>query len=74
MGQCTKKDCTGVAAHTLTDKQGAPWAYLCTGHYEEYNNIVAAAIKEPTKGNIKRMLGNWVKVQGGAEAAAKRLL
>lgn len=70
--KCTWKDCTNKAEHTLKDKNDIPWANLCKEHFEKHDNDIEIAIKTPNKHNMKKMLSDWVKAQGGAKMAAKR--
>lgn len=71
--ECTWRDCTEEAKETLKDKNGKPWAHLCEAHFKEHDSSMEAAIKDPSKDNLKKMLGRYVRAQGGAEAAAKRM-
>ncbi len=71
--QCTWKDCDKEGDYELEDKNGGVWAFLCQGHYDEYENDVGIAIQDPSKHNLKKMLSGYVKAQGGAKELVKKI-
>jgi hypothetical protein len=50
----------------LHDRDGRPWAYLCDAHSARLDAAIAS-------GDPRRILSAWVKAQGGAAAAARRM-
>lgn len=64
--KCTWKDCSQEAHHNRLDKQGNPWAELC----DEHQILLDEAINS---GDAKKILSAWVKAQGGAKAATRRM-
>lgn len=72
--KCTWKDCNKEAEKPLFSKNGTEWANLCSEHFDKHEDGVVTAIKKGGKDNLKRMLSNHIKAQGGASGAAKRLL
>ena len=63
---CTWENCTATATKAQFASVGERWAHLCEAHFIELD----AAMKS----GIKQTLSAWVKAQGGAKAAAKRML
>lgn len=59
--------CDAEATYPQIGKDGEQWASLCTKHHEQ----VEAAI---TDFDPRKLLGNWVRAQGGAKAAARRMM
>lgn len=68
-GACTWVDCEKSATHLHKDKHGAVWSSLCSEHDAE---LSAAAIASDT--DVRGILRSWVKAQGGATRAARRML
>jgi hypothetical protein len=63
---CTWVDCQAEALHPQLDRQGKQWACLCQEHHDRLEKALTDL--EP-----KGLLSCWVKAQGGAKAAARRL-
>jgi hypothetical protein len=59
-------------SQTATD--GEQWAVLCEEHATTLDRNIEDGLKEPSVVNVKKLLGSWVKAQGGAKAATKRIL
>lgn len=64
--QCTWIDCQASGFYEQKAKDGRVWATLC----ETHDKLVHAAYES---GDVKRILSNWVKAQGGAKAAVSRM-
>jgi hypothetical protein len=62
---CTWVNCREPAKHPQHAKDGTVWANLCYAHVLELDDAITAG---PPK-----ILAAWVKAQGGAKAAAKRM-
>lgn len=60
------KRCDRVALRPQYDQQGRPWADLCIEHEHDLKQALAGT-------DAKRLLGCWVKAQGGARVAAGRV-
>ena len=65
--RCTWVGCAATGHHQQVAKDGSVWAMLCETHLAEFN-----AAYEPF--NVKKVLSTWVKAQGGAKSATKRML
>ena len=63
---CTWMNCTSTATKAQIATDGQQWAHLCEAHFKELD----AAMKT----GVKQTLSAWVKAQGGAKEAAKRVL
>lgn len=63
---CTYVDCKEPGEHQQKAKDGAVWASLCDEHAVLLDNSI-------TSGNQKQILSVWVKAQGGAKKAARRM-
>ena len=63
--KCTWENCTAPATKAQIATDGERWAHLCEAHFIELD----AAMKS----GIKQTLSAWVKAQGGAQSAAKRM-
>ena len=64
---CTYIDCVKIAVYF--PKDGKPGFALCNNHkkeLEEFNTI------KPF--DVKKLIGFWVKAQGGAQKAAERMM
>jgi hypothetical protein len=72
--KCSWKDCGHIGKHRQKATDGDEWAYLCDEHVAKVDGAVDAALKDPSEANIKALLGSWVRAQGGAKAATKRVL
>ena len=57
--------CPETATHPQSGTGGQVWANLCEAHHQEMDASVGV--------DAKTMLRNWLRAQGGAEAAAKRM-
>lgn len=64
--KCTWEGCGGFGEFIRKGRDGSQWAILCRFHEDKMNDIIAS-------GDVKKLLGSWVKAQGGAKAAAKRM-
>lgn len=64
---CTFEGCSTEAVHELKSRDGEIWARLC----EDHNKQIADAIKA---NDYKRVVGLWVKAQGGSKKASERML
>lgn len=71
---CTWKDCQNDAVKPLVSKDGETWANLCAEHHAKHDTDAELAIRKGGRDNMKRMMSNYIKAQGGAKAAAKRIL
>ncbi len=65
--KCTWKDCEKDAKVPQYDKDKKEWANLCQKHHDEIEDCIKNF-------NPKKMLGCWVKAQGGAKKAANRII
>lgn len=63
---CTWKDCDKPATQPQVASDGEIWANLCDEHHEKLEESLSSL--EP-----KKLLSAWVKAQGGANKAAKRM-
>ena len=63
--KCTWIDCTATATKAQIATDGEQWAHLCEAHFLELDVAM--------KSGVKPMLSAWVKAQGGAKSAAKRM-
>lgn len=63
---CTWTGCTDTAVHPQLGRDGAQWANLCSEHHQLLRDCQQS--EDP-----KRILSSWVKAQGGAKVAARRL-
>ena len=71
MSRCTWRDCSNEAAHPQIAKDGEQWANLCDEHNSKIDESIDTAI---ANGDVRSLLSGWVKAQGGAEAAAGRMV
>jgi hypothetical protein len=67
MGRCTWEDCASPATFTELNKSGQPWAKLCIAHHNQMETTIAA-------GKAPAIMSVWIKAQGGAKAAAARIV
>ena len=63
---CTWADCSKEAAHQHLDKDGKEWCNLCDDHHNKLELGMDSA-------DVKIILSNWVKAQGGAKKATERM-
>jgi len=70
---CTWVGCTREGTKEMRDKHGVVWATLCPEHEKEHLDSIDKAVLDPEQQNIAKMVGIWIKCQGGAERAAKRM-
>lgn len=63
---CTWVGCKEAVWQTMKDKDSRPWAYLCQQHHAELDEAMSS-------GDAKRIMGAWVKAQGGAEKATEMM-
>ncbi len=66
--KCTWKNCKNDAIYSQVAKDGEVWANLC----EEHHNLLEECISDIE--NPKKLLGAWIKAQGGAKRAAGRMV
>lgn len=64
--KCTWEGCDAFGGFLRKGKDGRQWANLCKQHDEETDAAITA-------GNVKKILSNWVKAQGGSKKAAERM-
>ena len=64
---CTWVDCDKQGVDAQLDKQGKQWAKLCSIHALMLNDALKSM-------DAKKMVAYWVKAQGGAKKAAKRMM
>lgn len=64
---CTWKDCDNPASHPQMSEDGKTWAQLCIVHEGQLNDAMIS-------GEPKKILSAYVKAQGGAQAAAARMM
>jgi hypothetical protein len=64
--ECTWEGCEATGFFDQKGKDGRVWACLCETHDRQLDAVMKS-------GNVKRILGTWVKAQGGASAAAARM-
>ncbi len=69
--KCTWIECRLRAKHEEKAKDGSVWARLCQKHHDELDKTVYAATRSGLPGAL---ISVWVKAQGGARKATKRLL
>ena len=65
---CTWLACSAAAKHPNRAKTGEIWANLCDRHQQALDESIADDTSP------RKMLSAWVKAQGGASIAAKRVL
>lgn len=63
---CSWKECKQQAEYPQVSKSNQIWAVLCEEHRDELDRAVASA-------NVRKLMGAWIKAQGGAKAAAERI-
>ena len=66
MATCTWVGCTATAFHEHKDTGGKPWCNLCAAHHARTEEAI-------NHGTPKEMVAVWIKAQGGASKAAKRM-
>lgn len=66
MTTCTWKGCEDEATVGCYSKTGERWAHLCGQHEIKLDAAILS-------GNPRRIMSCYIKAQGGAEAAAKRV-
>jgi len=66
--ECTWRDCESDGTNPQLDNKKREWANLCQEHHDEIENSIAADPFEP-----KRLMRAWIKAQGGAKEASKRI-
>jgi hypothetical protein len=64
-GTCTWEDCTEHATKPRIAQDGSKWADLCDQHDRQIQTAIDT-------GSVS-LLSFWVKAQGGAKAAARRM-
>lgn len=65
---CTFEGCSLEAVHELKSRDdGEIWARLCEDHNKQIDDAIKA-------GDPKRVVGLWVKAQGGSKKASERML
>ena len=64
--KCTWSDCTAEGTKPQTGRDGSVWATLCEGHNEKLEAAIVS-------GDAKKLMGAYIKAQGGAKAAADRM-
>lgn len=67
---CTWRDCTMAANHPQVDSDGEVWANLCDDHKAEFE---MATTPTGDTFNPQAVLSAWIKAQGGAKKAARRM-
>ncbi len=65
--KCTWDGCRNWASKPQLAKDGRQWANLCESHDILINRHIA-------NGEAREIISDWVKAQGGAKAAAARML
>lgn len=63
---CTWVDCSKEATVPQIAKDGDQWANLCVEHDAEIDKALVSM-------DVKVVLRNWLRAQGGAKAAAARM-
>lgn len=63
--RCTWLGCVAVATHEQTATDGVVWADLCDPHHRQLDEAKAS-------GSAPKLLGAWMRAQGGAAKAAER--
>jgi hypothetical protein len=69
MDTCTWADCTNPAIKKQVAEDGEVWANLCNEHAFQMDQSLNEIATNPAK-----MLGAWVKAQGGSKKAAGRMM
>lgn len=64
---CTWFECSNEAVREQRDEQGKVWANLCEDHDRQLTDSLC-------RGQAAQILSGWVKAQGGAKKAAKRMI
>ena len=64
---CTWEGCSELAEFKQVAADGEVWAILCVEH-SEIMDVKITDLKP------KSFVSNWIKAQGGAKAAAKRMM
>ena len=64
MKTCTWEDCKSLAVKPQIASDGKEWANLCATHAQKMDDELL---------DVKKVLSNWVKAQGGSKEAVKRM-
>ena len=64
--ECTWLDCGGIAEFPQVGENGVNWANLCGIHNKKLSDSLAS-------GNVKIILGTWVRASGGAKKMAESM-
>jgi len=64
--KCTWAECTKAATQPQLDAQKREWANLCDVHHALLNEAIDSA-------DAKRMIGAYIKANGGAEGMMHRM-
>lgn len=67
MSRCTWKECASDATQPQRGNDGSVWADLCEPHHVELDAAVGSM-------NVKKLMRAYVLAQGGAAAAARRMV
>lgn len=68
--QCTHVDCEAAGVGKLTDKSGH---FLCQSHLDLLKDLMRRYHETQSVDDLKRMVGEQVRANGGAEAMTKRM-
>ena len=77
MSKCTWAGCNEEAMHAWNDKKGNVWASLCPDHNDSLQESIdksGSIDPEEMKQGLREVLSKWIKAQGGAKVAARRVL
>jgi hypothetical protein len=69
--QCTWKDCPNEAKHPQVASDEQEWANLCDEHKSELDWSI---LQTGETQDIRSLMSVWIKAQGGAKKAAKRMI
>lgn len=67
--ECTWEDCPNGGEFKQIATDGEVWAILCKDH----NRFMDDGLTGP-EFSPKQVMSNWIKAQGGAKKAAKRMM
>jgi hypothetical protein len=65
--KCTYEGCDREATIPQVAKDGEVWANFCKEHEDQINKSIDT-------GDVRALMRDWVKGQGGAKAAADRVM
>jgi len=71
MSICTWEGCTCLAQYPQIATDNEVWANLCEVHHKEMKYTLETAMRSD---HAPIVLSRWIKAQGGAKKAARRMM